>query len=412
MSARARNATSLRAIAAIAAIAALLVAGASDGGASAACGAATAATYRASALAVAERIAAGESGGTTVLRELRRVERDQVLAAAVAAGDRAAARREMLVLLFNHQHIVRIRVVRDGHLFEDVGGALVLAPVSGRLRFHGRVVGTVTMSLQDDMGYRLLLERLIGARVVISYRGHAVMSDIALRDGARLPASGSIRTARGSYLVASLSIGRFPRGRLRIALLVAAPPAALARSSCAAVRARLLVDVARLGYAQARSGPSVRFASERLASATALPAALAAGDVGAVARIVRGLVAGGGFGGLRVLDANGRLVAGARAHVPLLAPVSRRIGYHGRRVGRAVFSVQNARGYSDLAHFLTGAPILVRAGSERLAGSFPGPARLPVQGPLRYRGVRYEVASFAGRRFPSGTLRVYVLAPG
>jgi hypothetical protein len=147
-----------------------------------------------------------------------------------------------------------------------------------------------------------------------------------------------------------------------------------------------------------------------LALDQALPQELAAGNYAGAAKIVAGIVKGGGFARLRVL-VDGRVVAESGSSIPLLAPLSRPIRYAGRVVGTAVFSVQNAHGYTVLAHALTRVPVLVRAGARQLAGSFAGPRELPVSGSLDYHGVRYAVASFTGVAFPSGRVRIYVLNP-
>jgi len=417
MTQRARLATSLFSIAAIAAVIVLLIAGATGGtGAASApespCGAATDATYFSSAFAVALRIGAGERNGTAVRRGVRTIEADRVLANAVAANDLATVRSEVLALVYNHQHIVRLRVLRNGRLLDDYGGPLVLAPVSGSLRVGGVVVGTFVMSIQDDLGYQKLAERLIGAHTVMRYHGQTVMRDIAVAS-ARLPARGTVVVGGVPYLVGSFDVGRFPAGTLRVSILLRRPPAALARSSCAQVGADVLADIAERAYDEAKSGQAfVLRPLNALARATALTAALAAGDGAGAAQIVRTMVAAGGFARLRIV-AGGRVIADVGVSIPLLAPLTRPlVDAGGRVVGEAVFAVQNAHGYVDLTHALERVPVLVRAGTRQLAGTFAGPATLPSSGPISYRGVRYVVASFAGVRFPSGRVRIYVLAPG
>jgi hypothetical protein len=79
----------------------------------------------------------------------------------------------------------------------------------------------------------------------------------------------------------------------------------------------------------------------------------------------------------------------------------------------------------ELVRTLTSGLFYVRAGSHQLAGSTqPGPARLPLSGSVSYRGVSYEVFSFAGpggvgvgargsagtgARGSVGTVRIYAL---
>ncbi len=411
MSPRARHATSLLALGAIAAIAALFLGGISSGsGAAPPCGNATTATYRAAVLSVALRVAAGERGGDAVHRALRTIESDRILAQAVAAGDAAAVHNELLALLYNHEHIVRLRVLARGRLIEDLGGPLVLAPVGGSLRVGGRSVGRFVMSIQDDMGYRLLLSRLIGAHSVMTYRGRTVMRDIAISPK-RLSGSASVLHRGVSYLVAALTVGRFPQGQLRVYMLVHSPPASLGRASCAQVRADAFAAIAKRAYEEALSGQQIVKALGAIADATPLRAALAAGNYAAAARAVRALVAAGGFARLRVFT-RGHLVAEAGRPGALVAPVSRPLtDASGQRYGQALFTAQSAHGLADLAHSLTGVPVLVRSGSRQLAGTFPGPPSLPRAGSLLYEGMRYRVASFAAESFPSGPLRVYVLNP-
>jgi hypothetical protein len=107
------------------------------------------------------------------------------------------------------------------------------------------------------------------------------------------------------------------------------------------------------------------------------------------------------------------VIADVGSSEPLVAPQTRQlVDSSGRTVGEATFTVQSAKGFADLAHALTKAQVLVRAGSRQLFATFRGPPTLPQRGLITYNGTRYEVASFAGVRFPSGPLRVYLLAPG
>jgi hypothetical protein len=126
---------------------------------------------------------------------------------------------------------------------------------------------------------------------------------------------------------------------------------------------------------------------------------------------VRALFATGRFAALRIRS-GGHLVAAAGRSSPLIVPLDRTlIDAAGRDVGEVEFTVQSAHGYSALVHFLTAAPVLVRAGSSRLGGTFAGPTQLPDSGSISYGGAGYYVTSFAGLRFPSGSLRIYLLTP-
>ncbi len=414
MSKSAAHPTTPLTVAAIAAAVALFSLGApaaSAARAGAPCGAATNATYLGTAFAVARQISAGESAGAEVTRAVQTIEADETLANAVAGDDLAVVRSEVHALVFNHEHIVRLRVLRDGRVLDDLGGPLVLAPVSGPLTVNGRAVGTFVMSIQDDSGYEKLAERLVGAHVVVRYHGQTVLSDIAVGSAA-LPQRGTVVIADATYLVASFKVARFPAGELDVSLLLAQPPAALAGHSCAQVSAGVLADVAQRVYGEAITSPWwVGGALASLARTTTLASAVAAGDDAGVAQIVTSMFAAGGFEGLDVL-VGGRVIAGAGGSVPLVAPVTRPlVNASGAVVGQAVFAVETATGYADLAHAFLGAPVLVRAAGLQLAGSFAGPSTLPSSGLVTYDGVRYAVASFAATEFPNVPARVYVLTP-
>ncbi|HEY5390314.1 MAG TPA: hypothetical protein VIJ83_07120, partial [Solirubrobacteraceae bacterium] len=256
MSRTARIATSLLAIFAILAIGALVAAGATGGPpatVTSACGAATPSAYDSTALAAVLRIAAGERDGNAVHRAVHTIETNAALLSAVSARDPVATRSAVLALVFNHMHIVRLRVSAGGTLLADVGGPRVLAPVQGKLRSGGRVLATFTMSLQDDLGYELLISRLVGQHSVMSFRGKLVLRDIAAQP-ATLPNSGTTLVRGVRYLVHSFYVGHFPSGRLRVWLLVRAPARSLARKPCAQVRADEAAAIARLAYSRASRG--------------------------------------------------------------------------------------------------------------------------------------------------------------
>jgi hypothetical protein len=409
-----RIATSLLAAAAIAVIVALLAL--SRGDATAAqppCARATDAVTRAATLAVARRLRDEERTSPTVTRARRTIESDRILAAAVASGDAPAARREALVLLFNHEHIVRLRVTGAGTVLADVGGRLVLTPVSATIRSGGRVVGSVSFSVQDDMGYRLLAKRLIGVDTVMRYRGQTLMSDIDV-GGRSLPRRGAVRIGGARYLVATVDAGHFPDGTLRISLLIPPPAAALASASCAQVRADVLRSVVRRVYEESIHGPAAAGARAMVASSRVLPAAVAGGELARAQTAARRLLRPAHGVRIAALDAGGRLVASAGITAPTLAPLAVPLRRNGAAVGRALVAIESARGFADLSSYLAGALVFVHgAGGEQLAGRVvTGPASLPASGPMSWDGRLYHVASFAATRFPSGAVTVYVMARG
>jgi hypothetical protein len=379
------------------------------------CGSATDGIYLSTAFAVASRISKGEHSSGGVTRALAYVEADTVLANAVADDDLATVDSEVrTIVVQNHEHIVRLRVLRDGQLLDDVGGPLVLSPVTGSLRVDGRVVGTFVLSVQDDLGYRGLVERLADAHIVIRYQEQTIMTDIAAVPAPALPARGSVSIAGVRYLVESFHVARFPVGELDISLLWAAPPAASEGESCPQVAADYLAGVAERTYHEAQVASwFVGDAETELADTPALPAALAAGDNAQAMAIATTLLHDGGFARLRI-EAGTHLVADVGTMVPLIAPLTRPlIDGAGQTVGEAIFSVETAHTYLDVARSLTGAEALIRASpTDQIAGTVPGPAQLPTSGAVSYLGETWQVASFAAATFPARSVRVYMLLRG
>jgi hypothetical protein len=178
---------------------------------------------------VASLIYAGE-GGPHALIQLHRAQQDGALLAAVAARDPAATRKAVVGLVFDHTHIVRMRVSAGGHLLSDVGGPYVLAPVGGALRLHGRRIGSLTLSIQDDEGYLRLAKRLVGLDVLMYMNPsspHPELVKNSLGPGvggfSSVPTSG-LYTYRGhTFRVFTLNARSFPSGPLRISVLIPIP---------------------------------------------------------------------------------------------------------------------------------------------------------------------------------------------
>lgn len=161
-----------------------------------------------------------EIRGRGVTLQSRRVEHSGALLRAVAARDPRLTRRAVEGLL--NQHIVRLRVSAGGRLLADVGGPFVLAPIRGRLRLHGRAIGSFVLSIQDDMGYRLLAQRLAKVAVEMSVGGRVVMSTLQ-PPPAQVPARGMLSTAGHVYRTFSFDARAFPSGTLHISLLIPIP---------------------------------------------------------------------------------------------------------------------------------------------------------------------------------------------
>ncbi|HET6507473.1 MAG TPA: hypothetical protein VFG42_11860 [Baekduia sp.] len=174
------------------------------------CGATAAATRMAVVAAVGRRVLYGESDGSEAHRVLHHVATDRGFEAAVAHRDPVAL-RAAIVRFFRTpwMHVVRIRATdAQGHLIGDVGGPYVLSPISGPVvDAHGRQVGTVTLSVQDDSGYVKLLDRFTGAEVQL------------VRDGQTIPQSNLLPVDPSART--TLTATAFPSGPLQVVLELA-----------------------------------------------------------------------------------------------------------------------------------------------------------------------------------------------
>ncbi|HEX8715183.1 MAG TPA: hypothetical protein VF706_06395, partial [Solirubrobacteraceae bacterium] len=183
------------------------------------CGAGAEATTVNTLSHIARLIYEGEAGART--RPLiQRVQGSQALLSAVARREPQATRAAIATLL-NH-HIVRIRVSVGGRLLSDVGGPYVLAPVSAPLRVGGRTIGTATLSIQDDEGYKRLAARLAGLDVLMYMGQRLVKSTIGFSPGA-VPTSGPFSYRGKSYRAYTFDGRAFPSGSLRITVLIPIP---------------------------------------------------------------------------------------------------------------------------------------------------------------------------------------------
>jgi hypothetical protein len=192
------------------------------------CGASTQDTLVNTLSRVAALIYAGE-GGPHALLQVHRAQQDSALLEAVAARNPVAARKAVVGLVYDHSHIVRLRVLAaGGHLLADVGGPYVLAPVSAPLRLHGKRIGELVLSIQDDEGYLRLARRLIGLDVLMYMNPtHPELVKNSLGPGvggfSSVPASGLFTYHGHTFRVFTLNARAFPSGPLRISVFVPIP---------------------------------------------------------------------------------------------------------------------------------------------------------------------------------------------
>jgi len=173
---------------------------------------------------VASLIYAGE-GGRHALIQVHRAQQDSALLGAVAARNPVATRQAVVGLVYGHSHIVRLRVSAGGHLLSDVGGPYVLAPVQAPLRLHGKRIGELVLSIQDDEGYLRLAKRLVGLDVLMymsSPHPTLVKNGLGPNPGS-IPSTGLYHYRGRTFRAFTLDAHSFPSGPLRISILVPIP---------------------------------------------------------------------------------------------------------------------------------------------------------------------------------------------
>jgi hypothetical protein len=226
-------------LAAAAACALLAAGGASATAKSAgnACGSATAGVIDGIDDGIAHQIYDEELMSEEVSADVYRVTSSTALASAVADGDPATVRAATHAIVYTPVwHIVRLRVLSSsGQLLADVGGPYVLAPLTGQITYQGKVVGSFVMSVQDDLGYKKLVNHIVGVPIEEYLHGKPLIGTFE-HPPSSPPPSGPLTLDGVHYDVDSYTVRAFPTGELRIVVLVPSPSESLSATSCQAVR--------------------------------------------------------------------------------------------------------------------------------------------------------------------------------
>jgi hypothetical protein len=172
--------------------------------------------------AVARRRYLEEVTGAAVHKQLRRVAGDPVLLRALRTGDLAGLRAEVrLQDATPHAHISLLRVVRGSRVLADAGIVFPVAPAHKALRDgHGRLLGTLQLSIQDVIGYVKYMRRNVHVDVVVRGRGAAhVRTSLPAAARVRLPSSGTVIVGGHRYRVRSFTEPGLAGETLRIWIL-------------------------------------------------------------------------------------------------------------------------------------------------------------------------------------------------
>jgi hypothetical protein len=156
----------------------------------------------------ARALYADQVAGSHSLAVLHRLGADPNLLRLLASGNLASVRAyvsQQYPRTWYHWHVSRMRISRGSQVVTEVGVRFVM-PAS-QMVLHGsggRTLGTLQVSMQDEIGFVRLIHRRYPVDVVIRGRGqkHLRASDRAA-GLAKLPTTGSIVLGGRRYLVRS-----------------------------------------------------------------------------------------------------------------------------------------------------------------------------------------------------------------
>jgi hypothetical protein len=189
------------------------------------------------------------------------------------------------------------------------------------------------------------------------------------------------------------------------------------RSACPDTVLHTFAEIAKHVYGEGVLSERTRVAEKLIARSRPLREAIERNNPAAVSAAARALVATGRITNLRVLrgasggEAPGEVLAdaGGGAVAPLRGTIA---GASGAPIARYVTSVWSYEGIVAETNGIAQSYTVLRAGTHKLAGAFPLPARiLSVKGALRVHGKRYRYTSISAVRYPSGKARIYLIRP-
>jgi hypothetical protein len=359
---------------------------------------------------VAARVYHEAATGGDVAQAVHRVQSSAALADAIDSSNVSAARTALNALLLNQ--IVRVEILRGGHLFAQAGSGAAIAPV------HGSIPSTpasFVLSTQSDHTFLEVVPQVTGAQMLLlgassTGAGRRLAGTVAGSLPASAPTEGLLTLGGQSYQSFTLTGAVYPTGPLRIVLLV--PSAAISCPSAPAqARVETLGHVGERIYEEELHSANTTATLRHLESSLAFQRAVAAGSVTATrAAIV-------GFFEAHIHVVRVRVTIGSKLLIDdggpyVLAPVHGTLRSGGQVIGHFTMAIQDDAGYLKLAHLFTGAEVLMRTGGRQVMGTLePGPTNVPARGTVTSGGRTYQAYSFTGEAFPSGALHISLLIP-
>jgi hypothetical protein len=185
--------------------------------------------------------------------------------------------------------------------------------------------------------------------------------------------------------------------------------AATSPRTCPATVLEVLDRVAMRVYHEGVSSERTATAEHFIGASTPLRRAVERGDAQATRTAAEALIATGHMTNLKIMRGGQVLadVGGPDALAPLSGGLT---GAGGSPIGTFTASVWSDPGFLAELRGVTEGAVALRADGRSIAGSLAlPPGELPPQGTLTLQGTAYRYASFAARRYPSGSLQVYLL---
>jgi hypothetical protein len=160
--------------------------------------------------AVARAQYTGEVSGSRSIAVLHKVGADPTLLGFLQSGQLGAARAYVARVYpqtWYHWHVSRLRITQGSRLVTEVGVPFVLPASQMTLHKGGRPVGTLKVSMQDEIGFvRLMHRRNPAVDVVLRGRGRShLRTSMHAAALVKLPATGSVSIGAHRYLVRSFN---------------------------------------------------------------------------------------------------------------------------------------------------------------------------------------------------------------
>jgi hypothetical protein len=215
-------------------------------------------------------------------------------------------------------------------------------------------------------------------------------------------AHATVLAALAAGLIALAGCGSSHNGTSATTAL-AGPP-----KSCPATVVQALSRVVRRVYREGLSSERTAVAQRGIAASVALRQAIEAGSPAAVRAAAEALVASGRMTNLTVMREGHTLAdVGGPAVSPLAGTI---MGATGKPIATYLTSVWSDTGFLAETDSIASGLVSLRVHGHSIAGKLRLPAgKLPAEGSIVLGHVRYQFASFGGKNYPSGPLRVYLL---